>query len=107
MWCKTLQSLGTYKATRCYKTCGFGKIKEFWIHHFSDASEEGYGQVSFIRMGNCDGAIHCNLIMVKVRVTPKKYISISRLELDAAALSVKIAKFVQIEYWLSERISLV
>ena len=97
MWCKTLQSLDTYEVTRCYKPCGFGKVKEFWIHHFSDASEEGYGQVSFIRMVNCDGAVHCNFIMVKARVPPKKYISIPRLELVAATLSVKMAKFLSKE----------
>ena len=37
MWCNTLQNLNTYEVTRCYKSCGFGKVKEFWIHHFSDA----------------------------------------------------------------------
>ena len=53
MWCNTLQSLDTYEITRCYKPCGFWKVKEFWIHHFSDASGEGHDQVSFIRMVNC------------------------------------------------------
>ena len=97
MWCNTLQSLGTYEITRCYKPCGFGKVKEFWIHQFSDASEEGYGQVSFIRMANCVGTIHCNFIMGKARVTPKKYISIPRLELVAATLSVKMEKLLKKE----------
>ena len=62
-WCNTSQSLDTYEVTRCYKLCGFGKVKESWIHHFSDASKEGYGPVSFVRMVNCVGAIHCNFIM--------------------------------------------
>ena len=79
------------------KPCGFGKVKEFWIHHFFDTSEEGYGQVSFIRRVNCVGAIHCNFIMGKARVTPKKYISISRLYLVAATLSIKMAKFLRKE----------
>ena len=48
MWCNTLQSLDTYEVPRCYESCGFEKVKEFWIHHFSDVSQEGYGQVSFI-----------------------------------------------------------
>ena len=90
MWCNTLQNLDTYEVTRCYKLCGFGKAKEFWIHHFSDASEEGYGQVSFIRMVNCVGAIHCNFIMGKTKVTPKKIVSIPCLKLVAVTLSVKI-----------------
>ena len=97
MVCNTLQNLGIYEITRCYKPCGFGKVKEFWIHYFSDASEEGYGQVSFIRMVNCVGAIHCNFILGKARVTSRKYISIPRLELVVAMLSRKMAKFLRKE----------
>ena len=97
MWCNTLQNLDTYEVTRCYKPCGFGNVQEFWIHHFSHASEEGYGQVSFIRMVSCVGAIHCNFITGKARVTPKKFVSIPRLELVAATLSVKMAKFLRKE----------
>ena len=96
MWCNTLQNLGTYEVTRYYKYCGFGKVKEFWIHHVSEASEEGYDQVSFIRMVNCVGAIHCNFIMGKARVTPKKFVSIPCLEL-VAATSVKMTKFLRKE----------
>ena len=44
-------------------------------------------------MVNFLGAIHCNFIMGKPRVTPKKFVSIPRLELVAATLSVKMAKF--------------
>ena len=62
---------------------------EFWIHHLSDASDKGYGQVSFIKMVNCVGVIHYNFIMGKARVTQKKYILIPRLELVTAMLSVK------------------
>ena len=40
-------------------------------------------------MVNCVGVIHYNFIMGKARVTQKKYISIPRLELVTAMLSVK------------------
>ena len=92
MWCKTLQSLDTYEVTRCYTCCGFVKVKEFWIHYFSVASEAGYGQISFIRMVNFDAAKQ-NFIMGKARATPKKYISITCLDLVVATLSVKMVKF--------------
>ena len=46
-------------------------------------------------MVNFLGAIHCIFIMGKARVTPKKFVSIPRLELVAATLSVKTAKFLR------------
>ena len=42
IWCENLMKLENCMIKRCYKPKGFGKIKEFWIHNFSDASEEGY-----------------------------------------------------------------
>ena len=48
-------------------------------------------------MVNFVGAIHCNFIMGKARVTPKKFVSVPRLELVAATLSVKMAKFLRKE----------
>ena len=43
------------------------------------------------------GKIHCCLLMGKSRVTPKKYVTIPRLELVAAVLSVKIAALIRRE----------
>ena len=65
-------------------------IKETSYHHFSDVLE-GYGQSTYLRLVNVSGKIHCCLLMGKSRVTPKKYVTIPRLELVAAVLSVKIA----------------
>ena len=48
-------------------------------------------------MVNCVGAVHCNFIMGKARITPKKYISILRLELVTVTLSVKMANFIKKE----------
>ena len=48
-------------------------------------------------MVNCVGAIHCSFIMGKARVTAKKFVSMPRLELVAATLSVKMAKFLRKE----------
>ena len=61
------------------------------IHHFSDASEDGYGQVSYLRLVNDQGVAYCVQLIEKARVSPLKYLSIPRPELVAATLSVKIA----------------
>ena len=67
------------------------------LHHFSDASVEGYGQVSYLRLVDAENKIHCAFLMGKSRVAPFKFVSIPRLELTAATLSVKISKLIQEE----------
>ena len=71
--------------------------------HFSDEDESGYGQTSYLRMENENGDIHCCLIFRKSRVTPVKYVSVSRLELSAATLSVKISMMLkeQLEIYIT------
>ena len=64
------------------------------LHHFSDASKEGYGQVLCLRLVDPENKIHCSLVMGKSRVAPIKFISIPHLELTAATLSVKIPKLI-------------
>ena len=73
------------------KPADFGRVVESSIHHFSDASEDGYVQASYLRLVNNQGVIHCVLLIGKARVTPLRYVSIPRLELVAATLSAKIA----------------
>ena len=60
------------------------------LHHFSVASEFGYGQCSYIRLVNKTGGVHCSLLLGKSRTVPKKFVSMPRLELNAAVLSVKM-----------------
>ena len=76
---------------RCYKPTDYSQILEYILHHFSDTSEAGYDQASYLRMINENGDVHCCLIFGKSRVAPVKYISIPRIELTAATLSVKVS----------------
>ena len=102
--CK-LKSLKNIKLNRCYKPAGFGKVVSCSLHYFSDASERGYGQATYIRLLYKIGKIHCSLVMGKSRVAPMKYTSIPRLELAAAILSVKMAGIIKKElaiYHVSE-----
>ena len=100
LWRKTLHSLEHYKISRCYKPSGFGKVKQICLYHFSDVSQERYGQVSYLRMViNGDEIQYC-FLMGKARVTPMKFVSIPRLELTAAVLSAKCGKFIKKELQL-------
>ena len=94
---KQFEGLGENFIRGCIQPEGFGIIKEASLHHFSDASEEGYGQSTYLRLVNVSGKIHCCLLMPKSRVTPKKYVTIPCLELVAAVLSVKIAALIRME----------
>ena len=96
-WMCKLKSLKNIKLNRCYKPAGFGKVVSCSLHYFSDASERGYGQVTYIRLVNKIGKIHCSLVTGKSWVAPMKYTSIPRLELAAAVLSVKMAGIIKKE----------
>ena len=72
-------------------------ITNYSLHHFSDASKCGYRQVTYLRMVNDLQEVHCSLIFGKSRVALVKYVSIPRLELTAANLSVKISKMLRDE----------
>ncbi|XP_053403186.1 uncharacterized protein LOC128558291 [Mercenaria mercenaria] len=99
-WCAGLKNLPLLKFPRCVKPEGFGKIRITEMHHFSDASSYGYGQCSYIRLVNDVGQVHCALLMGKSRVVPLRPITIPRLELTAAVLSVKISSLLdqELEY---------
>ena len=91
-WTSELEELQNFATLRCYKPVDFGKIAKAEIHHFSDASFKGYGQCSYLRLVNEDGQIHCSFVIGKARVTPLKSVTVPRLELTAAVLSVRISE---------------
>ncbi|PIK59809.1 hypothetical protein BSL78_03264 [Apostichopus japonicus] len=90
-WRRNLCKLDELKFERCYKPVGFGKVVRVELHHFCDASTKGYGHCSYLRLQNGLNQVHCAFVMGKARVAPIKSITIPRLELTAAVLSVKIS----------------
>ena len=85
---------------RCIKSRNFRTIIKISLHNFSDASEIGYGQCSYLRVVDENENIHCSLIMDKTRVAPRNFVFIRRLELVAAVLSVKISNMIKKELQL-------
>ena len=67
------------------------------LHHFSDASTTGYGQSSYPRIVNENDEVHCTFVIGKARVSPLRPITIPRLELTAALVSVKVSCMLQEE----------
>ncbi|KAJ8376418.1 hypothetical protein SKAU_G00069980 [Synaphobranchus kaupii] len=90
-WKNGLQKLKEVSIPRCYCPQDFGKTVTMELHHFSDASNVGYGTCSYLRYKNDNGEVHCSLVIAKARVAPTKLTSIPRLELSAAAVSARIS----------------
>ncbi|XP_069134375.1 uncharacterized protein [Argopecten irradians] len=113
-WIKDIQNLSQVNIPRCLKPSWFGIPTVVELHHFSDASSIGYGQCSYVRLVN-NTEVHCALVASKARVTPVKVVTIPRLELTAAVLSVKMSIFLKNEldlyvnneyFWTDSRVVL-
>ena len=68
---------------------------EIQLHRFSDASEEAYTAVVYLRVQAPDNSIHASFVMSKTRVAPLKRLTIPSLELCGALLLSKILSHVQ------------
>jgi len=96
-WRGELPGLESLNIRRCFKPKEFGEIVNMSIHHFSDASDVGYGEASYIRLENSKGQVTCSLLMGKSRVAPLKQTTIPRLELTAATVAVKVGSLLKTE----------
>ncbi|KAL9986036.1 hypothetical protein ACROYT_G000097 [Oculina patagonica] len=86
-----------FSVDRCLKPVNFGAISSSQLHHFSDASEIGFGSVSYLRLIDESGIIHCTFLQAKSRLVPLKQVTIPRLELSAATVSVRLDKVLKSE----------
>ena len=93
-WKSQLPALERFSMERCLKPANFGTVVSRQLHNFSDASSTGYGQVTYIRIENEKGHIHCAFLMGKARVAPVKTMTIPRLELTAATVSAGVGEMI-------------
>ena len=74
----------------CWVYSGVSKFEEVTsaqLHHFADASEDGYGTVTYLLLHNSHHQVHCAFVMGKSRVAPLKPVTIPRMELTAATVA--------------------
>ena len=95
-WLHQIEDLDKIKLKRCYAPLNI-EVKEYQLHHFSDASEKGYGQCSYLVQIDYHGNSYVSLVMSKARVSPMKTFTVPRLELTAALVSVKVSNFLKRE----------
>lgn len=93
-WLRILPELETVEIPRCYYR-GEVTISDATVelHTFVDAGENGYAVVTYFRF-EYNGQVKCALIGSKTRVAPIKFVSIPRLELQAAVIGTRLAKSV-------------
>ena len=79
-WLFDLPKLEEFSIARCMKMTELSYIVSCDLHHFSDASEVGYGTASYLRYVDSSDNIHCSFVMGKSRSAPLKTMTIPRLE---------------------------
>ncbi|XP_055585561.1 uncharacterized protein LOC129738407 [Uranotaenia lowii] len=92
VWLKVLQQVENVSIPRCYrtKTSSSPDTNHIQIHVFVDASENGYAAVVYLRFE--EDSVECAFVTAKTRVAPLKYVSIPRLELQAAVIGARLAQ---------------
>ena len=93
-WLEILPNIQQIKIPRCYlQTFKSYDDVEVQLHTFVDASKEGYAAVCYFRLIK-HYTVFCSLLGSKTRVAPLKITSIPRLELMAALIGTRFAKFI-------------
>ncbi len=89
-WFGELVMLHETKIPRCLKDAP--SVRGMEIHSFSDASEKAYSAAVYARYEYMDGSFSSRLVAAKTRLAPLKTISIPRLELMSAVISLRLSK---------------
>ena len=84
-WRSELPSLLNKPIPQCYYPKEAYLVSK-QLHGFSDASEDTYAAVVYLRMVDTHGNVHISLVMSKTKVSPMKRQTIPRLELCGALL---------------------
>ena len=107
-WFRELAMLHETKISRCSKDAPSVTKMEF--HSFSNASEKAYSAAVYARYEYLDGSISSRLVAAKTSLAPLKTISIPRLELMSAVISLRLSKQVckvleiqlrEVNFWMN------
>ena len=97
LWLNELPKIQRLSVGRCVKPPSAERIVSTQLHNFADASQSGYGAVSYLRFKDVNDNIHCSFVMGKSRVAPIKETTIPRLELSAAVVATRLERMIRNE----------
>ena len=86
-WFNDLSLLEDMEISRCYSDQDVTKRE---LHVFADSSQEAFCVVAYFRVTNSIGNTKLCFMMGKSRVAPMKFISIPKLELQAAVSCLQL-----------------
>ena len=89
-WRSFLSCNGSVQRRSMLSTERLGDVVLRQIHIFSDASQRGYGAVTYLRVVNSSRNVHCSFLLGKSRQTPKKSVAIPLLKLSAAVVATRL-----------------
>ena len=90
-WWSEFSNIVTVKVPRWYGTLRTCKVV---LHVFVDASQLAFAAVSYFRIEDHRGT-SVMFVAGRTRTAPKKLLSISKLELQAAILGLRLAKLIR------------
>ena len=105
-WYDQLQQVGKIIIPRSLRAKKV--VSDRSLHFFSDASELAYATVGYLMCRYADGGVTVVQVISKAKVAPLKTVSIPRLELMGALLSIKVASRIakglaispaEVHYW--------
>ena len=94
VWRSELPLLTTKHLERCYYLKE-DTLEYTELHGFSDASEEAYAAVAYMKSVYTSGRSHVSIIMAKTKVAPLKRQSIPRLELCGALMLSRLLQHIK------------
>ena len=89
-WVSGLPLLSRLKIPRCIMPFTKPSNCSICLNHFSDASTNGYGTVSYLRAVTEDKKVQCRFMFAKIATHADQSVSIPRLELMAVCLAVQV-----------------
>ena len=95
-WLDDLPKLEEIHVDRCFKPKEFGEVKEAQLHLFSDASRQGYAAVAYLPFKGCQQQNSLRVCDGQSEIGPVSEISIPRLKLTAAVISVRLSRLSKI-----------
>ena len=93
-WIGEMPLLRDHMISRCFRPDHASGESKTELHYFSDASESAYGAVCYVKLCYEDGTSQVSFLIGKSRLAPIKLVTIPRLELCAAVLSVRLHEII-------------